>query len=218
MKKTLCLVFVVCLLFSLITGAAYAAGDFDDVGENEWFFSGVKYVSTNEILQGVTDTVFEPNAAIDRSTFIAALYKYSVMKGYDVSVWLDTNILSYEDAFDIKEGSFEAFQWACGSGLIPEPDAGATSLGIHEIMSREQLVIFLYDYAVLYGIDPTAGENTNILSYTDVSDMSQEQGYEAFQWACGAGIIVGTSASTIDPSGSLTRAQLATVLMRLSTK
>lgn len=118
--------------------------------------------------------------------------------------------------FDIREGAHAAFQWACGSGLIP--DEGATSLEPNEVMSREEAVILLYDYAVLYSIDPTAGENTNILSYTDVFDMVQEQGYKAFQWTCGADIIVGTSSSTLVPAGSMTRAQLATVLMNLSTK
>ncbi|MCL4518142.1 MAG: hypothetical protein M1587_02990 [Thaumarchaeota archaeon] len=63
-------------------------------------------------------------------------------------------------------------------------------------MSREQVVTLLYDYALLYGIDPTAGENTNILSYTDISDINQDQGYRAFQWACEDQIIVDGSAST----------------------
>ena len=214
MKRTFYLVVMVCMAFCFIGGAAYAASGFDDVGENDWFFRGVEYVSSNRLLPGVTDTVFGADTAIDRTMAITSLHKYAEMKGYDVSAGLDTNILSYEDAFDIREGAHAAFQWACESGLIP--DEGATSLGPNAIMSREEVVILLYDYALLYGIDPAAGENTNILSYTDVFDMAQEQGYQAFQWACGAGIIVGTSASTIDPAGSMTRAQLATVLMNLS--
>lgn len=214
MKRKICLITAVCLAFCFIGGRAYAASGFDDVGENDWFSRGVEYVTTNGLVPGVTDTVFEPATAIDRTMVITALHKYSEMKGCDVSVGLDTNILSYDDAFDIREGAHAAFQWACGSGLIP--DEGATSLGANEIMSREEMVILLYDYAVLYGINPTAGESTNILSYTDVFDIAQDQGYAAFQWACGAGIIAGTSASTIDPAGSMTRAQLATVLMNLS--
>jgi hypothetical protein len=41
-----------------------------------------------------------------------------VAKGYDVSVGEDTNILSYNDAFDITEGMALAFQWACGAGVV----------------------------------------------------------------------------------------------------
>lgn len=216
MKRKFYLLAIVCLAACLMGGTAFAAGGFDDVGENDWFFSGVEYVEVNGLLPSVTDTVFEPHTTIDRTLVITSLHNYSEMKGYDVSAGLDTNILSYEDAFDIREGAQAAFQWACGSGLIP--DAGATSLEPNEVMTREEVVILLYNYAVLYGIDPTAGEDTNILSYTDVFDMTQEQGYRAFQWACGAGIIAGTSPSTLDPAGSMTRAQLATVLMNLSTK
>ena len=35
----------------------------------------------------------------------------------DVSVGADTNILSYEDAFDIAGYAFPALQWACGAGI-----------------------------------------------------------------------------------------------------
>ncbi|MCL4518141.1 MAG: hypothetical protein M1587_02985 [Thaumarchaeota archaeon] len=93
MKKTIYLMLISCLLFSFLVGAAYAAGGFDDMGENGWFSGEVKHAGTNEIPQGVTEALFESNAAIDRSTLVTALYKYSVMKGYDVSVGLDTNIL-----------------------------------------------------------------------------------------------------------------------------
>ncbi|MCL2165654.1 MAG: S-layer homology domain-containing protein [Oscillospiraceae bacterium] len=36
----------------------------------------------------------------------------------------DTNILSYNDAFDISEYAVPAFQWACGSGIISGKPGG----------------------------------------------------------------------------------------------
>ena len=58
------------------------------------------------------------------------------------------------------------------------------------------------------------GEDTNILSYTDVADLS-EYAIPAMQWAVGAGIINGTGdGSTLTPQGNATRAQVATMLMR----
>ena len=41
-----------------------------------------------------------------------------MLKGVDVSVGEDTNILSYDDAFDIAEWAMPAMQWACGAGVI----------------------------------------------------------------------------------------------------
>lgn len=203
------------LCLGLGAGIAFAAG-FEDVGENDWFRDAVEYACDKGIMRGVTETAFEPDSDVDRTTLVTALYNYSVVKGFDVSVGEDTNILSYEDAFDIREGAYEAFQWACGSGLIPEE--GATRLEPDEVVSREQMVMLLFDYAVLYGIDATAGEDTNILSYEDVFEIAVDEAYAAFQWACGSGVIVGTTDSTLSPSANATRAQLATVMMRLSAK
>lgn len=207
---------LLCLVFAFLSRAAFADTGFDNVTEKDWFYEGVLYASSNELLEDTGETAFRPASAIDRTEFIVALYNYSKIKGYDVSAGLDTNILSYDDAFDIREGAYEAFQWACGSGLIP--DAGASSLEPDRTVSREQMIKLMYDYALLYGIDPTAGEDTNILSYTDVSEIKHNEAYRAFQWACGTGIINGTSASTLSPSNSATRAQLSTVLLRLSEK
>ena len=53
------------------------------------------------------------------------LYRYAQIKGYDVSVGEDTNILSYVDATSISEYAMSAFQWACGSGLTEGDENGA---------------------------------------------------------------------------------------------
>ena len=72
----------------------------------------------------------------------------------------------------------------------------------------------MYRYAALFGYDVSVGENTNILSYTDVAQVS-EYAVTAMQWACGAGIITGTGdGSTHSPQGTATRAQLAVMLYR----
>ena len=81
-------------------------------------------------------------------------------------------------------------------------------------MTRQQLAAMLYRYAVLFGYDVSVGESSNILSYTDVEQVS-EYAIPAMQWACGAGIIAGTGdGSTLSPHGTATRAQLAVMLYR----
>ena len=80
-------------------------------------------------------------------------------------------------------------------------------------MTREQLAAIFYRYAVCKGYDVSIGEDTNILSYEDFSDLS-EYAIPAMQWACGTGIVNGTSESTLEPQGNATRAQIAAILMR----
>ena len=68
------------------------------------------------------------------------------------------------------------------------------------------------------GYDVSVGEDTNILSYEDVAQVS-EVFIPAMQWACGSGMTAGKNAADgsgliLDPKGSTTRAQMATMVMR----
>lgn len=85
--------------------------------------------------------------------------------------------------------------------------------GPEDDITREQLASILYRYAQHKGYDVSAGEQTNILSYTDAPEIS-EYAIPAMQWACGAGVIQGMTESTLDPQGSATRAQVAAMLQR----
>jgi len=65
---------------------------------------------------------------------------------YDVSVGENTNILSYDDAFDVAEWAIPAMHWACGSGMIRgvandgkmnlEPQGNATRAQAAAILQR----------------------------------------------------------------------------------
>lgn len=117
-------------------------------------------------------------------------------------------VLARLDGVDTTAGStwYEAgVQWAVSSGI-------SDGSGLDQNLTREQLATMLYRYAQYKGYDVSVGENTNILSYSDVSSVS-EYAMEAMQWACGAGIIGGKD-GLLDPAGNATRAEVATMLMR----
>ena len=84
-------------------------------------------------------------------------------------------------------------------------------------MTREQLVTILYRYAKKKGVDVSVGEDTNILSYDDAFDVS-EWAIPAMQWAVGAEIVNGTSASTLSPKNNASRTEIATIIMRYCTE
>ncbi len=91
---------------------------FADVKANEYFANAVIWGQQSGIISGVTETEFAPNANITREQMATILYRYAKYKAYDVSVGEDTNILSYDDAFDVSEYAYPALQWTCGAGLI----------------------------------------------------------------------------------------------------
>ena len=94
---------------------------------------------------GVSDGT-NPTKAVTRQQFITMLYRYAVDQGYDVSVGEDTNILSYEDAFDISEYAIPAVQWGCGSGIMGGYADGY--LKPFETATRAHMAAFLQRFCV----------------------------------------------------------------------
>ncbi len=98
--------------------AVTGANPFDDVQSGKYYESAIIWAAQNGIVSGYGNGKFGPDDDISREQLAAILYRYAQHKGYDVSVGEDTNILSYNDAFDISKYAIPAMQWACGAGLI----------------------------------------------------------------------------------------------------
>ncbi len=97
---------------------------FDDVAEGQWYTDAVIWANENGIVEGYGGGKFGPTNDITREQFAAILYRYAQFKGYDVSVGEDTNVLSFNDAFDISDWAMPAIQWACGAGLMQGDNQG----------------------------------------------------------------------------------------------
>ncbi|MEG2584622.1 MAG: hypothetical protein RSA27_08960, partial [Oscillospiraceae bacterium] len=70
---------------------------------------------------GISDGT-DMESEITRQEIVTMLYRYAKLSGIDVSVGEDTNILSFNDAFDLPTWSIPAFQWACGAGIVQGAD------------------------------------------------------------------------------------------------
>ena len=154
-------------------------------------------------MAGTGAQTFSPDATTSRSMITTILWR---MAGGPV--------VNYAmDFADVPQDQWysEAIRWAVSEGIA---SGYGNTFGTHDPITREQLAVMLYQFAQARGYDVSVGENTNILSYTDVSDVA-EYAIPAMQWACGAGIISGTGdGSTLTPQGQATRAQAAVMLTR----
>lgn len=161
---------------------------FADVADTFWGTDAVAFVSSRELFNGTSASDFSPNTAMDRAMIVTVLARLDGVDTTAGSTWYEAGA-----------------QWAVSSGI-------SDGSGLDQNLTREQLATMLYRYAQYKGCDVSVGENTNILSYSDVSSVS-EYAMEAMQWACGAGIISGKD-GLLDPAGNATRAEVATMLMR----
>ena len=108
----------------------------------QWYVAAVKWAEDNKLIYE-NDKYFNPESAITRQQLASVLYLYAQFKGYDVSVGEETNILSYDDAFDISEYAIPAMQYVIGAGIINgktistvNPEDNATRAEIAVILHR----------------------------------------------------------------------------------
>lgn len=118
---------VVTMLWRLEGSPAYVGmSEFSDVDNEQWYGPAIRWASAEGIVNGYDDGRFGANDAVTREQLVTILYRYAQYKKMDVSVGEDTNILSYDDAFDVSEWAIPAMQWACGSGIVNGIDKNGT--------------------------------------------------------------------------------------------
>lgn len=177
---------------------------FTDIADNAWYADAVRYVYKHGLMAGTSATTFAPDVTTSRAMIATILWR---MAG--------SPVVNYAMTYtDVAQGQWysEAVRWATSEGIVGGYGNGL--FGTNDPITREQFAAMLYRFAQEQGYEVSIGENTNILSYTDVADLS-EYAISAMQWAVGAGIINGTGdGSTLSPQGQATRAQAAVMLMR----
>ena len=173
---------------------------FTDVADDAWYADAVRYVYENGMMNGTDDTAFSPDANTTRAMIVTMLYR------------MEAEPTAQGSGFtDVAAGSYyaDAVAWAAENGIVN--GVSETSFAPDDSITREQMAAILYRYAQYKGYDVTA--SGNLSAYTDASQVS---GYAAaaMQWANGEGLITGVTGTALDPQGSATRAQVATILMR----
>ena len=166
---------------------------FYDVPTSAWYYTAVKYVYENKLMDGVDTYVFAPNDTLTRAM-----------------VWTIIARMSGVDTTGGNTWYAKAQEWVITNGISDGENPTAA-------ITRQELVTMLYRYAQIKGYDVSVGESTNILSYVDAASIS-EYAISAFQWACGSGLTEGDENGALTPLATATRAQAAAMIMRFLSK
>lgn len=176
---------------------------FTDVSASQWFYNPVNFVYWNGLMGGVSASQFAPNTTTTRAMVVTILYR---MAG-------SPTVYGTNRFVDVPANTWysDAVTWAARLGIVE--GRTASSFDPNAAVSRQELAAMLYRYARARGYSTSIWEDTNILSYVDAGSVS-EYAFTPLQWACGSGVITGLDGGRLDPQGSATRAQLATMLYR----
>jgi hypothetical protein len=173
---------------------------YKDISANTWYTNAVDYVVSRKIMSGYDSKTFAPNDKLSRGMLAQILYNIEGNPTIKGSYFKDVSSSSWYA---------NAAAWAKANGIVSGYADG--TFGANDNITREQLAYFLYRYAVMKGYDVSVA--ANLSGYSDYGAISS-YALTAMKWANANGLITGTSKTSLDPTGTATRVQVATVLMR----
>ncbi len=160
---------------------------FSDVPSGNWAYDSVAFASGHELFNGTSETAFSPDEPMTRGMLVTVLAR---LEGADMAT--STGSKWYEPGMD----------WAVRQGISD----GSNPEGR---ITREQLATMLHRYKG----SPEVSGNSSL----DFPDAAEVSGYadKAVRWAVDTGMISGMGDGTLNPKGDATRAQVATIFMRM---
>lgn len=169
---------------------------------SHWGKTAILHIADDGIIAPVTSSRFEPDANATRSVCVVGLYQMTDGEEY----------YSFEPYTDVPDSASyrDAVAWAnnCGITLGTSP----TTFSPNSAVKRQDFAVFLYRFASFLGCSTTYNSNA-LNSFTDRGSISSYAS-TAMKWAVTKGIMDGRSPTTIVPKGTITRAELATMLYR----
>ena len=179
---------------------------------DNWAHAGLDYCIYSGYINGLSATTVDPSGTCTRAQLVCILYRIQgepkVVEGYELA-----KLRAPFD--DVPRGQWytNAILWAKLTGIVN--GTSATTFDPSGQITREQLAAILYRYTAKYAPDAT-GNAASLADYPDAGSVSA-YARDAMAWAVGNGLIKGLphdKTDYLEPGGSTTRAQVATILMR----
>ena len=170
---------------------------FTDLGDKQWYHDFIDYAVENGLLEGTSPTTMEPNATLIRAQLAQILYNIEDKPAV-------TGEMVFEDV-PASEWFYSPVLWANQNDIIN--GTSPTTFEPLEDISRQDLALMLYRYA---GKPAVTGDLDGFTDADQVGDWAEE----AMAWAVAEGIVQGDTPTTLNPTGTATRAEAAAMLQR----
>lgn len=212
MKRRFCSAFIVlALCLSLLPGVTVAAAHpFQDVPNGHWATAAVAYVYDNDLMNGTGSGTFTPDGRLTRAMFVTILGRMDGVNaaGYPGTSFSDVPVGQWYSPY-VAWASEQRIVTGTGNGNgngngCFSPDTSVT---------REQMAAMIARYVEAGGINLSDAANAPA-GFQDASSVSSwaKDGLELMRRT---GILTGYADGTFGPKKTATRAEAATIFMRL---
>lgn len=170
----------------------------------DWSHAGIEYVVVNGLFNGTSETTFSPDATMTRGMIATVLWRMRQCPQPEIE-----NPYS-----DVADGTWytDAVRWAYEEKIMD--GVGNGRFDPDGVLTREQIVTVLYRFAGQIG---NADTDVTVLETFADAHLVADWSKDAVCWAVSHQVIQGSAvngAQYLTPTGSATRAQVATILMR----
>lgn len=176
---------------------------YQDVQQSDWYYSAVSFAYYNGLMNGVADTLFDPNGTMTRAMLVTVLWRLDGGSADGTSPYTD-----------VPEGTWytDGVIWATENGIVN--GVGNGKFDPNGTVTREQIATILYRYAAYRGVD--VSDRASLDLFTDAGAVS-DYARAPMQWAVQTKLISGRldhKQLYLAPQSGGTRAEVATILMR----
>lgn len=170
--------------------------------KNHWAKDSIAFVSEKNLFKGTSEDKFSPNNKMTRAMFVTVLGRLA-----QVDAKASSNSFS-----DVPDGSYysQSVSWAVEKGII---NGFNGKFNPNAPITREQIIVMIQRY--LESSNQTLGsKESNNGVFADQNAISPYAA-SAVNELYKTGIIAGKENNKLDPQGEATRAEVATIIMRL---
>ena len=193
----------VLLIVVLLLSIPAAAADFNDVAPNAWYAAAVDYCTDRGYFNGTSATTFSPEDTMSRAMLVTVLHRHNGAPAPETPA-------AFPDVPDNTWYS-AAVAWASENGIVNGSNDG--NFYPNNPVTRQEIMAMFHRYVSYLG-STAKTDDSRILDTFQDADTVSGWAIAPVRWCTSVGIITGNDGSLF-PTASSTRAQVATVLMRL---
>lgn len=193
---------VVEVIFAAVQQPSTGSTNFSDVPANQWYAPAVSYVTQRGLFSGVSETQFAPSQSMTRGMLVSVLYRFNGTSHTGSSPFADVSSNAWYG---------NAVSWAYANNLVS--GVSDTSFAPNTPITREQAAVMLARYLKFSGVALESGT-------PDFQDTASISGYakESVGAMQKAGLLSGDNEGNFRPDAQITRAEIASIFMRLCQK
>ena len=193
---------VVEVIFAAVQQPSTDSANFSDVPANQWYAPAVSYVTQRGLFSGVSETQFAPSQSMTRGMLVSVLYRFNGTSHTGSSPFADVSSNAWYG---------NAVSWAYANNLVS--GVSDTSFAPDTPITREQAAVMLARYLKFSGVALESGT-------PDFQDTASISGYakESVGAMQKAGLLSGDNEGNFRPDAQITRAEIASIFMRLCQK